>query len=148
VIKVPTCHSLAAAKPQRSGPNRTSNLARLDFFDVDGALIARDATPHTRWPHHALDLARLFDLPDGHPDRMIAASIVLCLGLGIIIAATRGITGCRRSRKGRLVPSGSGVSSVRLRQAYWRESSGRREDVDSVKSASSSAAPSIRSTKG
>jgi len=99
-------------------------------------------------PHHALDLARLFDLPDGHPDRMIAASIVLCLGLGIIIAATRGITGCRRSRKGRLVPSGSGVSSVRLQQAYWRESSGRREDVDSVKSASSSAAPSIRSTKG
>jgi len=97
VIKVPTCHSLAAAKPQRSGPNRTSNLARLDFFDVDGALIARDATPHTRWPHHALDLARLFDLPDGHPDRMIAAWIVLYLGLGIIIAATRGIT---RSTKG------------------------------------------------
>ena len=36
----------------------------------------------------ALDLARLFDLPDWHPDRMIAASIVLYVGLGIIIAAT------------------------------------------------------------
>jgi hypothetical protein len=34
----------------------------------------------------ALDLARLFDLPDHHPDRMIAASIVLYVGLGIIIA--------------------------------------------------------------
>jgi hypothetical protein len=33
-----------------------------------------------------LDLARLFDLPDRHPDRMIAASIVLYIGLGIIIA--------------------------------------------------------------
>jgi hypothetical protein len=29
-----------------------------------------------------------FDLPDGHPDRMIAASIVLYVGLGIIIAIT------------------------------------------------------------
>ena len=28
----------------------------------------------------ALDLARLFDLPDGHPDRMIAASIALYAG--------------------------------------------------------------------
>ena len=28
----------------------------------------------------ALDLARLFDLPDRHPDRMIAASIVLYVG--------------------------------------------------------------------
>ncbi len=36
----------------------------------------------------ALDLARLFDLPDRHPDRMIAASIVLYVGLGIIIAIT------------------------------------------------------------
>jgi hypothetical protein len=36
----------------------------------------------------ALDLARLFDLPDRHPDRMIAASIVLYPGLGIIIAIT------------------------------------------------------------
>jgi hypothetical protein len=36
----------------------------------------------------ALDLARLFDLPDNHPDRMIAASIVLYVGLGIIIAIT------------------------------------------------------------
>jgi hypothetical protein len=25
----------------------------------------------------ALDVARLFDIPDGHPDRMIAASVVL-----------------------------------------------------------------------
>jgi hypothetical protein len=32
---------------------------------------------------HALDLARLFDLPDWHPDRMIAAQIVLYVGLGI-----------------------------------------------------------------
>jgi hypothetical protein len=30
--------------------------------------------------------ARLFDLPDDHPDRMLAASIVLYVGLGIIIA--------------------------------------------------------------
>jgi hypothetical protein len=36
----------------------------------------------------ALDLARLFDLPDRHPDRMVAASIVLYIGLGIIIAIT------------------------------------------------------------
>jgi len=36
----------------------------------------------------ALDLARLFDLPDRHPDRMLAASIVLYVGLGIIIAVT------------------------------------------------------------
>jgi hypothetical protein len=36
----------------------------------------------------ALDLARLFDLPDGNPDRMIAASIVLYVGLGIVIAIT------------------------------------------------------------
>jgi hypothetical protein len=33
-----------------------------------------------------LDLARLFDLPDRHPDRMIAASIVLYVGLGITVA--------------------------------------------------------------
>ena len=37
---------------------------------------------------HVLDLGRLFDLPDGHPDRMLAASIVLYVGLGIIIAIT------------------------------------------------------------
>jgi hypothetical protein len=37
----------------------------------------------------ALDLApRVFDLPDRHPDRMIAASVVLYVGLGIIIAVT------------------------------------------------------------
>jgi len=36
----------------------------------------------------ALDLARLFDLPDNHPDRMLAASIVLYVGLGIVIVAT------------------------------------------------------------
>jgi hypothetical protein len=32
-----------------------------------------------------LDLARLFELPDRHPDRMIAASIVLYVGLAIIL---------------------------------------------------------------
>jgi hypothetical protein len=36
----------------------------------------------------ALDLVRLYDLPDRHPDRMIAASVVLYIGLGIIIAIT------------------------------------------------------------
>jgi hypothetical protein len=36
----------------------------------------------------SLDLARLFDLPDNHPDRMLAASVVLYVGLGIIIAIT------------------------------------------------------------
>jgi hypothetical protein len=36
----------------------------------------------------ALDLARLFDLPDGHPDRMLAALLVLYIGLGIIIGIT------------------------------------------------------------
>jgi hypothetical protein len=36
----------------------------------------------------ALDLASLFDLPDRHPDRMIAASVVLYIGLGLIIATT------------------------------------------------------------
>ncbi len=35
-----------------------------------------------------LDLVRLFELPDHHPDRMIAASIVLYVGLGIVIAVT------------------------------------------------------------
>ena len=36
----------------------------------------------------ALNLARLFDLPDRDPDRMIAASIGLYIGLGVIIAIT------------------------------------------------------------
>jgi hypothetical protein len=36
----------------------------------------------------ALDLTRLFDLPDWHPDRMIAGQIVLYVGLAILIAAT------------------------------------------------------------
>jgi hypothetical protein len=36
----------------------------------------------------ALDLARLFDLPDRHPDRIIAASIVLYVGLDIVSAVT------------------------------------------------------------
>src|SRR5262249_55701479 len=36
----------------------------------------------------ALDLARLFELPAWHPDRMIAAQLVLYVGLGIVIAAT------------------------------------------------------------
>ncbi len=36
----------------------------------------------------SLDLACLFDLPDDHPDRMLAASIVLYVGLGVIIAIT------------------------------------------------------------
>jgi hypothetical protein len=34
----------------------------------------------------ALDLARIFDLPPGHPHRMIAAQVVLYVGLGIVIA--------------------------------------------------------------
>ena len=38
-----------------------------------------------------LDLARLFDLPDNHPDRMIAASIMLYIGFGVIIIACRGV---------------------------------------------------------
>jgi hypothetical protein len=37
---------------------------------------------------HALDLARLFELPAWHPDRMIAAQLVLYVGLAIIIAIT------------------------------------------------------------
>jgi hypothetical protein len=36
----------------------------------------------------ALDLARLFDLPSWHPDRMIAAQLTLYIGLAIIIAIT------------------------------------------------------------
>jgi hypothetical protein len=36
----------------------------------------------------AFDLARSFDLRDRHPDRMISASIVLYVGLGIVTAAT------------------------------------------------------------
>jgi hypothetical protein len=36
----------------------------------------------------AFDLARLFDLPPWHPDRMIAAQLVLYIGLAIIIAIT------------------------------------------------------------
>jgi hypothetical protein len=36
----------------------------------------------------ALDLARLFDLPDGHPDRLLAASIVLHIELAIILTTT------------------------------------------------------------
>jgi hypothetical protein len=34
------------------------------------------------------DLVRLFDLPDRHPDRMIAASIVLYVGSSIVTAIT------------------------------------------------------------
>jgi hypothetical protein len=34
----------------------------------------------------ALDLARILDLPPRHPERMIAAQLVLYLGLGIVIA--------------------------------------------------------------
>jgi hypothetical protein len=45
--------------------------------------IAPQCTMATR-----LDLARFFDLPDRHPHRMIAASIVRYVGSGIIIAAT------------------------------------------------------------
>jgi hypothetical protein len=37
-----------------------------------------------------LDLASLFDLPDNHPDRMIAASVALYFGLGFIIGITIG----------------------------------------------------------
>ena len=35
----------------------------------------------------AFDLARLFELPPGHPDRMIARQLTLYIGLAIIIAA-------------------------------------------------------------
>jgi len=35
-----------------------------------------------------LDLAGLFHLPAGHPDRMIASQIILYVGLWIILAAT------------------------------------------------------------
>ena len=59
-------------------------FARLDFFDAGGRLVARSAPPLLARLGRALDLARLFDLPDEHPDRMIAASIVLYVGLGII----------------------------------------------------------------
>jgi hypothetical protein len=34
----------------------------------------------------ALDLARLLNLPPRHPDRMIAARVVLYIGLGIVVA--------------------------------------------------------------
>jgi hypothetical protein len=63
------------------------------------SLGSTSSTPAVRWLlamlrrvlarlGRAFDLARLFDLPDRHPDRMIAASIVLYVGLGIIIAVT------------------------------------------------------------
>jgi hypothetical protein len=51
-------------------------------------IVARDARRVLARLRRALDLARLFELPDRHPDRMIAASIVLYPGLGIIIAIT------------------------------------------------------------
>jgi hypothetical protein len=35
-----------------------------------------------------LDLARLLDLPPGHPDRMIAGQLTLYVGLAIIVAIT------------------------------------------------------------
>jgi hypothetical protein len=35
-----------------------------------------------------LDLARLFHLPPGHPDRMIAGQVTLYIGLAIVIAIT------------------------------------------------------------
>jgi hypothetical protein len=35
-----------------------------------------------------LDLARLFELPAWHPDRMIAAQLVLYIGLALTIAIT------------------------------------------------------------
>jgi hypothetical protein len=36
----------------------------------------------------AFDLARLLELPPGHPDRMIAGQLALYIGLAIIIAIT------------------------------------------------------------
>ena len=53
----------------------------------DEALIL-GAPPHATRLGRALDLAQLFNLPAHHPDRMIAASVVLYVGLGIIIAIT------------------------------------------------------------
>jgi len=67
----------------------TSNLlARLDFFDLDGTLVVTMLCRVLARLGRVLDLARLFDLPGEHPDRMIAASIVLYVGLGIVIAIT------------------------------------------------------------
>jgi hypothetical protein len=34
----------------------------------------------------AFDLVRILNAPPGHPDRMIAAQVVLYVGLGIVIA--------------------------------------------------------------
>ena len=83
----------ASLEPARSDSNP---LARLDFFDADGTLVARNAPPRDSLDFgRALDLARLFDLPDRHPDRMIAASIVLYVGLGIVIVARSGTIGGR-----------------------------------------------------
>jgi hypothetical protein len=64
----------------------TIPLVRL-FVDVDDTWLTMLRLVLARL-RRALDLARLFELPDHHPDRMIAASIVLYVGLGIIIAIT------------------------------------------------------------
>jgi hypothetical protein len=54
-------------------------------FNFKVAAILRRVLDRLR---HVLDLARLFDLPDRHPDRMIGASVVLYIGLGVIIGIT------------------------------------------------------------
>jgi hypothetical protein len=61
-------------------------LARVDFFDVAGRLRVADAPRLLARLARALDLARLLDLPPGHPDRMIAGQLTLYIGLAIIIA--------------------------------------------------------------
>jgi hypothetical protein len=77
----------APLEPTHGAPNP---LARLDSstYTVRWWLtMLRRILARLR---RALDLARLLDLPDRHPDRMIAASIVLFVGLRIINTITSG----------------------------------------------------------
>jgi hypothetical protein len=79
---------LYAAEPEPT--RKVSNpLARFDLFDLDGTVwLTMRRRVLGRRSRAALDLTRLFALPGNHPDRIVAASIVLYIRLGIIIAIT------------------------------------------------------------
>jgi hypothetical protein len=66
----------------------TLGLRKLDFFARDDNLSLTDGEKALVKLRRVHDLARLFELPAWHPDRMIAAQVVLYVPLWINLAAT------------------------------------------------------------
>jgi len=96
----PTRLYVAALEPRREV---SSPLARLDYyFDLDATLVSTMLRRILARVSRVLDLARLLDLPDNHPDRMIAASIVLYVARAsssmLEVATSRHRIGARNSR--------------------------------------------------